>query len=56
MKDNFTAKEAAAILNIPRACIYRYIKQGRIKAVQYVCRGKLQIHKTALRNFVMAST
>jgi excisionase family DNA binding protein len=52
MNENLTAKEAAEILNLTRASIYRYVKQGRLKAVQYVCKGKLQINKRALQTFV----
>jgi len=55
MNDHLSAPDAAEILTLTRASIYRYVKQGRLKAIQYVCRGKLQIARTALQKFVMTN-
>jgi len=44
MKEYYTVKETAKLLNVKPNTIYRWIKEGRLEATQKVFKGAIRIH------------
>lgn len=52
MPELLTTKEVQEILQVSRPTIYRMIKSGDIKEIQYTLGGKKQFRKSEIKNFI----